>query len=353
MGLDPHSKVGTRPPRRRWWVCVLQLLAGASLMVGAGFAIRTIVGDLSARNLPQGWLVIRPPHEVSALAIQGDTIWAGGKDGLYAIDRQSGTLLPRPADAPPIRYVSDLLLDSHDRLWIAHQRGVSIYAAEGWRSLSEAEGLLPGPAKALWEDRQGAVWIGGEAGVVRYDGQAFASFTMEDGLGLPSVDVIVQDSQGLLWFGSSSPTHGGLSRYDGSAWVTFPAGAVLIHPSVNDIIETTDGALWVATGFASRGGAMRLKDGEWTSLTTKEGLAGEKVRSLFQDRDGRLWFGSEYNGVAVTDGSKWVILTPDDGVADLEVKEMVQDTDGVYWLGTADGVSRIERIAWTTIMAED
>jgi len=326
------------------WRSVLQFLAGVAIMVGIGVAIRFISRQVKTDRLPAGWQIIRPPHEVSALALMGDTVWAGGRDGLYRLDRASGQLLSRPQDIPRLRYIRDLLVDDEGRLWIAHQGGVTIHTSDLWQPLAAEPLASLGAARALCQSHDGSMWIGTDNGAVRYMGEQTHHISTDD-LGFSEVDVIFQDSKGDIWFGSSAPTRGGLTRYDGEEFIHYSSPDPLLHPSVNDIIETKGGEIWVATGFAGRGGAICLSQGSWSSLTEEEGLAGAKVRSLFEDEQSRLWFGSEYNGVAVRDEGEWRYLSVEDGLADVEVKEIVQDRDGVFWLGTADGINRIETLA--------
>jgi ligand-binding sensor domain-containing protein len=325
---------------RRVVVGIFQFGFGVLLIVGLTVALQRTSPKPS---LPPGWTIIRPPHEVSALAVQGDVVWAGGQDGLVAIDRKTARVQPELAGQPSLRNVKDLLVDRRSRLWIAHGGGLTRYADGEWQSYSGAAGFFSGPAAALWEDHTGAIWVGLERGVGCFDGQAFQIYTSRDGLGLPAVDVIFQDRDGVIWFGSSSPVLGGLASFDGRTWRTYSTQDGLAHNSIIKIMQDRLGTLWFATGFASRGGASRLADSRWTTWTRQDGLAGEKVRSIFEDRDGRLWFGSEYDGIAVYDGAAWQVLTPEQGLAGWEVKEMVQDSDGMYWLATENGVSRISQ----------
>lgn len=328
------------PTSRRVAVGIIQFGLGIILIVSLTAALKWVIPK---PPLPPGWAIIRPPHEVSALAVQGDVVWAGGQDGLVAIDREAARVKPELPGQPRLRNVKDLLVDRHGRLWIAHSGGLSCYANNEWQSYSEASGFFSGPATALCEDHAGVIWAGYEQGVGYYDGRSFQIYTARDGLGLPAVDVISQDRDGVMWFGSSSPVQGGLASFDGRAWRNYSTQDGLAHNSINHIMQDRHGALWFATGFASRGGASRLADGRWTTWTRQDGLAGEKVRSIFEDRDARLWFGSEYDGIAIYDGTAWQVLIPEQGLAGWEVKEMVQDSDGTYWLATEDGVSRISQ----------
>jgi len=326
--------------RRLLTVAVVLLLAGGLVW---GVARLLALAETSAvrATMPEGWMLIRPPHEVSALAVRDGTVWAGGRDGLYAIDRATGELLLLPEGAPRMRYVKGLLVDSADTLWVAHLRGLSCLDDGGWHE--PAEGAPDGPCMSVFEDRAGVVWVGTEQGLVWLQGGRWER-VRAPGLDDTTVDVIFQDRDGAMWFGSAHPTQGALARLDGGAWSTFGVEDGLPHASVNDIIQDREGTIWVGTGFARRGGAARLDKDRWHALMKEDGLAGEKVRSIYEDARGRLWFASEYDGVAIRERDDWLVLTPQQGLAGHEVKDTVADDRGVLWLGTENGVSRVSEL---------
>lgn len=315
--------------------------------MGLAMGLRLVWRQVRDTSLPEGWQTIRPPHEISALTIQDDVVWAGGRDGLFRIDRRSGELLPAQPNTPRMRYVRALLLDDRGQLWVAHRGGIHIYGATGWQQLDPQGQWLTPPARALCQDVEGSIWIGTETGAIAYHPiSGITTRLPSEELSFSQVDVAFCDVTGDVWLGSASATQGGLARYAQGQISRFSSPDPLIHASVNAIMRTEDGTIWIATGFAGRGGATSFAQGEWRSLTSEDGLAGEKVRSLFQDKQGRLWFGSEYNGLAIRDGGDWRYLSVEDGLADVEVKVILQDRDSVFWLGTADGLSRIEPPIW-------
>lgn len=326
-------------PRRHAW-SIVGLFAGVVATVTTALVL--MGRDRPLDSLPPGWKTIRPPQVVLALAEDGERVWAGGPDGVLALDRLHGQPLSSTIrDWPSLDYVFDLLVDRHGALWVAHRRGLSRYQGGVLRTFTEADGLLPGAAKALLEDRDGALWVGTETGLVRYDGVSWRRVTLNDGLGAVPVDVIFQDSDGTLWCGSASMNTGGVSRYSGTLWRTLSIRDGLAHNSVYGIIQDHHGALWFATGLGNKGGASRLLRGTWSVLRKQDGLAGEKVRSIYQDRQGHLWVGSESDGIAINVAGQWVVLTPRHGLAGWEVMEMLQDRDGTLWLATENGISRI------------
>jgi ligand-binding sensor domain-containing protein len=316
-----------------------QILAGILFIVLLSYvARRTIL----APDLPPGWQIIRPPNEATVLVEQGQTIWAGGRNGLWAIDKISSQVQKLPAGAPDFRRIRDLLVDDQQRLWIAHQDGLTRFDGTNWEQIRPAGELLTGPAYALLLDNEGKLWVGTDRGAAVFDGQKWLGYSTADGLSTPAVSFIFQDWDGLMWFGSDSAEEGGLTTFDGREWRSYSVADGLAHNSINMIIQDRQGALWFATGFGSQGGASRLIDGRWESWRVADGLAGGKTRSIYEDTHGRLWFGSEYDGLAVYDGGGFQLYTPQDGLAGWEVKQMIQDSEDIYWLGTENGLSRID-----------
>jgi ligand-binding sensor domain-containing protein len=330
-------------------------MSGRSIVVGgtavAALLVATVVWILAAPRpgapvIPPGWMIIRPPHEVSALAIEGDTVWAGGDEGVFLIDRGSGNLRGDLPHDPPFRQVRALLLDRQGRLWIGTQAGLWVYDGGAWRTFDVDNGLPDMRVNSLMEDEAGQIWVGTWSGAARWDGGGWSIVTTVDGLLEDMVNVIMEDREGCLWFGSYVAPRGGISVRCGDSWQHFTTEHGLPHNNVTSILEDTEGRVWVGTGLLDRGGAATFAwdEGRWRMDHTwglEDGLAGEKVRSLFEDTDGFLWIGSEYDGVALYQEGVRGILSQADGLADPEVKVMIQDEDGNLWLGTRDGLTRI------------
>jgi len=311
------------------------IAAFALILLGA-----LVVYSLRRPTLRPGWTIVRPPTNTAAIAVQGDTVWVGAEDGVFAIDRRTSAVRAAEPGQPRLQGVRDVLVARNGSLLVAHAGGLATRSGGSWQ-VTGGEPWPPGPYFCLCEDRTGRVWIGRDGGLLVVDGQGPHLLTGREAVPLGQVDTLFEDRDGFLWAGSSSPVGGGLARFDGTSWHLFSTRDGLAHNSVSQVIQDRDGGLWVATGFASRGAASRFAHGRWTTVTKADGLAGEKVRSVFQDREGRLWFGSEYSGVAFRNENRWDIVTPRSGLAGWEVRDIVQDADGVIWLATENGVSRV------------
>ncbi|MDT8357375.1 MAG: two-component regulator propeller domain-containing protein [Methanomicrobiaceae archaeon] len=318
-----------------------QVALGVLIVAALIWIILGLSGFLQERSVPDHMELIRPPHEVSALLIDGDVVWTGGKDGIHLFCRTDREPLPLPEGAPSLGFVRDLFRDGAGSVWIAHDAGLVRYGDGVWETFSDRTSAPFRRALSVLEVDRDKLWVGSVGMIAEWDGSAWKEVPLPPEYEIASVDVLYMDREGSIWVGSGSPTHGGLYLFDGAEWSEYTRADGLPHTSVNKIAEDGKDTIWVATGFASQGGAVLISEGSVRAITQADGLAGGSTRSVYTDQHGRVWVGSEYDGIAVLDGGRWVTLTRADGLAGNEVKEMVQDEDGVYWLGTDRGLSVI------------
>lgn len=333
---SPNDPSRGAPFMKKTAVAVAQIACG----IIAVYAAARLIEPKATR--PQGWFLISPPHEVTVLAQQGDTIWAGGREGVFAVNRKTRQILAiAEIQSRDLRAARALLCDDR-QVYIGCRQGLMRYDGTRLQALFPPGRDDIGPVTAILHEHDGTFWIGVEKGVWRVD-PAFADwkwFGRDEGLTLPSVDVIYQTHDGNLWFGSNAPEAPGVFLFDRKIFTNVGSG--LPHHAVNDLLEDHAGTLWIATGFGSRGAAARLENGKWTELSNLPGINGEKIRSLFEDSRQRLWFCSEYNGVAMQTGQNWKRLTVDQGLPGSEVKDMLQDGDGWLWLATERGLGCLQ-----------
>ncbi len=305
-----------------------------------------ILSPSGKKVIPKHWQIIRPPHEVSALAEGDDFIWAGGRDGVYKIEKDTGSLALELKCDIALSYVRALQFDLSGGLWIAHSSGLSYYDGTACKTYRETDGLPDKRVNALYLDHSGRLWVGTVAGAAVYEDKRFNKFLPVGGLADEMVNVIMEDSGGGMWFGSYNVRHGGLSYCNNGRCQHFTVKEGLPNNNITSIKETPDGKVWVGTGFYNSGGAVwfiKRQEGWFLSgtLLKNDGLAGEKVRSIYLDKRGAMWYGSEYDGIAVRNNGCWNVITVDDGLSDNEAKIMIEDKNGNLWIGTRNGITRI------------
>ena len=334
--------------RRQFSVGAQIVLGMAFVALGAYFLVAWVNSQRVA-NFPPGRSILRPPHDVQCLARVDNTIWAGGKDGLFVF-ATDGSKLPVPEPLRGLHFVAALLSEADNGVWIAHEDGVTHWNGIAAQHYSAQAGAFPGRGLALLRDRERTLWAGAERTLNRLEGTRFVPVAVPESFALTEVDVLYQDRAGALWIGDASPRSPGLIRLDSQGFHLLTQREGLPHASINTIIEQgSNSALWVGTGFAGSGGAVTITNGSWRMVGRQQGLAGDKVRTIFEDSHGRLWFGSEYDGVAVFGESRLAVIDTTEGLAGPEVKAMLEYPTDIFWLGTNSGLTRIEGIDSSTV----
>jgi ligand-binding sensor domain-containing protein len=329
---------------RRWGVFafVALLLAIPTIM---GIVNRHFSKGRFSPTFPLG-RILRPPDDTSAIAIDGDRVWAGGKNGIVGLDRLSGKVTLELSCHSDISYVTAILVDSSGTLWVGHENGLTKFDGKGCYTYGLRDGLPDRRVNALFQDRDGRLWVGTWGGAALLEGNRWRVLKAADGLADDMVRVICQDRFGAMWFGSYVAPRGGISICEDGSCRIFSTASGLPHNNITALLGAADGSVWAGTGLLNRGGAVQFERSNtgWAIkrvLKASDGLAGEKVRSLFEDRDGVFWFGSESDGLARLDSGHWQTFSERDGLSSREIKVIKQDVDGNLWLGTRYGITLI------------
>jgi ligand-binding sensor domain-containing protein len=281
---------------------------------------------------------------VLAVELDGETVWVGGKNGLFQVDSSSGDLIQKVSLPVEPIHIRSLEVDPSGDLWIGHVDGLLKITEQGSQSWDKRSGLPANRVNCLLALAD-SMLVGTSAGIVEVTSSGVQQRISPSSLASPVVNAFYRSKTGALLIGSTSDPEGGLtSIHDGS--VQTWGKDVLPHPYIHDICEDHDGALWVATGLGEEGGAISLREGESgfevvDTLAKADGLAGFKVRSVGPHQGGALWFGSENDGLAVRSEGSFNVITMEDGLPHDEITVIKTDSDGTVWLGTLNGVVRI------------
>ncbi len=303
------------------------------------------------KPLPQGWELVRPPHDVSTMLVEADEVWAGGMEGVWVVDRRTRLARPAFADGNGPRHIHALLRDRDGSLLVGHDGGLMRCVNGRTTKVDLPASLTLGKVLSLLITHNGALWVGTDRGAAVIEDNAWHVLHAADGLASDVVNTMTEDKDGGIWLGSYNVPAGGVSLFSAGRWHRWTPVDGLPHASVTSLFQDRDSRIWAGTGLMDRGGLASFEMGDegWRLvrvLHQTDGLAGAKVRSLFEDRSGRLWAGSEYDGIAVRDPSGWKIRRAADGLAHDEIKAIGQDSDGAVWLGTKDGLTVICEQAW-------
>jgi hypothetical protein len=253
-----------------------------------------------------------------ALALAGDTVWAGGPAGLISVSLTSGVSVVQTLPWPdPL--VRALAVGTDGHVWAAGDGGVVELVPS---STEEFDGAtwqthtvpLAGTPRALAVDPDtGAVWLGGgdnDGSVAVYTDAWKTAKTFAD-----PVTALALDDAGRAWCATWGS---GVYRQDGSGgWTRHWTENGLAS---NRVLAATAGgsAVWFGTapylsGDGPRGGIARydLVNAAWQVYTTAHGLppgiafpqAPAPVYALALG-EGRIWAGTT-DGVRFLAGEDW------------------------------------------------
>ena len=208
-------------------------------------------------------------------------------------------------------YISDLLIDSKERLWASSTtEGLNLYNYDNdsfshFLIENKEEQLFEPSTFVLFEDSFGNLWIGGwTKGLIKFDEnkQKFISYMQKDSKGiLQHIHSICEYRPGELMISSD----------DGLAIYTIASNNFellkfdpLETRGINDnfiypVFKDKEGGVWIGTYF---GGVNYLPPNFnnfelYTSIVGKNSLSGMVVSKFCEDRNGIVWIGTDDGGL--------------------------------------------------------
>jgi ligand-binding sensor domain-containing protein len=315
--------------------------------------------------------------QVSALAVTGVSVWAGGRYGLLQIDAITNARRFFPYDSTGVPQT--LFADRSGNLWALSDHSptgqwpgatASVFdTASGhwsvfspslfdWPQYADQAVILGG--LCIMQDSQDAIWVGTTAGAARYAGGVWEAFDTQHGVAHTTLDSdsgiphgyttsLVQDADGAIWFAAEK----GISRYDGAEWsLVWPVDTAVVDSTVWGLAVDNSGTIW---GSVHSYSILRYTGASWEWLKIPEPqfrLGSRDISFLLADNAGNIWAGGDDAALMKYDGSAWTrygtsALGPVfSGYACLTC--IMKDRDGAIWLGTASGLARYEAGSWTT-----
>lgn len=293
---------------------------------------------------------------VTAMAVLGDQLLVGGKDGVWQVDR-SGQSARRWSRAGEDLHVESLEVSPDGKdVWVGTRfHGLFRFAADG-RPLGQwqvKDGLPHVNVRDLAYDHQGRLWITTLEGLARLDapGRPLRVWTYGAGLGgsLASsrLQALMVDRDGLVWVGTwlngvsiFSPQSEVFEELQVRASNTvggrgLAVGSFLIDPDGSVWLSAAEGVGLVHYDYARGVLAQYVPD-----PTHPRGLPSNIILDLRRDRRGRLWV-STAAGLARLDGDGFTVFRHDPkdatSLPSPNCSALLEDRSGALWVGTLGG----------------
>jgi len=220
--------------------------------------------------------------------------WVGSIDhGLMKFDGKSWTSYENSGILSS-NVITDLLIDSKDRLWVGSAKGLTVFNGATWQSL---DNKLPSQTiTALEEDPYGNIWIGTNNGLVKYNNSSFQLFNIGNSE-LPEniITSITFKNNGDMWLGTSQF---GVVEFSNNRWTSYFNIVRGIDPSISnyitDLTFDIDGVLWVfhqGCKTCGRNAIMRY-DGDWSEFRLPL-LFPVEIVSFNVDADQNIWISAK------------------------------------------------------------
>jgi signal transduction histidine kinase/ligand-binding sensor domain-containing protein/CheY-like chemotaxis protein len=237
----------------------------------------------------------------------GEMLAAVGGKGLVQVEGDKATLIP----AEPLQdeLIRALFEDSHGRLWVGHQHGITVRDQGKFTRLPQPENPILSNVRGIAEDHEGTIWFVGKEGLARWTGSKLERVPLPELADHANLLGLFVDRDDALWIGAESI--GLLRRKGGHAFLFTPVHG-LPFTSAGAFLEEGE-YLW-ASGDR---GIMRIHrasldavaDGRSNRLELQlfnraDGLPSDACRRgyqpvAFQAADGQLWFATHKGAISV------------------------------------------------------
>ncbi|MFZ2412946.1 MAG: two-component regulator propeller domain-containing protein, partial [Candidatus Cryosericum sp.] len=187
---------------------VTALLVILSFLAAGCSGSRDAVVPAPPQAIP-GIDILRPPGDVFALLLDGDTLWCGGVDGVCAVDTRTRRVNMIVDVGRPMTYVRGIARDTDGALWFASERGLVRWKGGRATWFTTKEGLPDNRVNCVLVTRTGDLWAGTWSGAAMRTADGWTVLRKRDGLADDMVRVMLEDKSGSLWFGSYVAPAGG------------------------------------------------------------------------------------------------------------------------------------------------
>lgn len=268
--------------------------------------------------------------------------------------------------------INDLFIDPNNQVWIATNKGFSLFEKGEWRKYDTSNTpLFENYISEVGVNKSGDILVGngraGTGGMLLYSNGSWRTFTSENSA-IPSTIIkeIETTSAGDFWVGTSMfQGKGGLVKVsDGAIEQVYDATTSgLLYNAVDNIELTDNDELWLGysvlyhdiIGYPD-GGIQKLSPGSgdissWFPYDTKQ--ISNRILSIKLSKDGDLWFSSTSDelpncihglGVLNKDGSFDILSAVNYEIAaNIYIPWVTDDKDGSIFIANENRILKVTR----------
>jgi two component regulator with propeller domain len=231
--------------------------------------------------------IASPRGLVMTLAAHGSAACAGGLDGAWLRSKTGWTAVAKRS-APPSNDISALAVDGDALYAGTFDHGLAVRRRGAWRTIAGIDRRI----NALYIDRAHRVWAATASGLYSYDGKVVTRMSQDEGLPTRSVLAVAGTRDGRLLVGTS---RGAVAIANGRVDRLGPKDTAI--GNVWAFAETPDGALWLGTTT----GLYRSAGDTWQRFAMATGQLRDDWVTALAVRDGEVYAGTYHGGITKLD----------------------------------------------------
>ncbi|HPS31657.1 MAG TPA: two-component regulator propeller domain-containing protein, partial [bacterium] len=264
---------------------------------------------------------------VKSISGNGDSIRAITDNYLIFNDNGKSRYVKNCCNIPGVP--SAIILDNEMNLWIAGNKGLSLFYAGTFATIGKDEGLFSEMVYAMIEDNDGRVWVGSRGGGLFYYSEGlFRQVPEKSGIKSSFIGGLMLDDLGNIWAGTSK----GIITFSPGPQIKvkdIPTNRKGATPLASVIFQDSRKRIWVGTA----GGAVYLYVNGSFSFIRQVGVDGEDyISAITEDNKGKLWFATS-SGLLVFDKDSFKTISVKEGLPDNLVLSVFADGTGTIFAG--------------------
>lgn len=166
-----------------------------------------------------------------------------------------------------------------------------------FKKFTEADGLVQGTVRKIYQDSYGRMWFGTVDGLSIYDGSEFSNYKQDESLKIPIISGFLEISKGVMLVATLGDGIEVFFKHpykQDSILFTIKDKKFLIDPHVNQIKRDREGNIWICTESGIT--KWLFKNNSFTSVIHESefnGLGKLNVYSVSFSKNGKIYFGTD------------------------------------------------------------
>ncbi|MEW6996920.1 two-component regulator propeller domain-containing protein [Colwelliaceae bacterium BS250] len=284
-------------------------------------------------------------------------VWLGNQNGLNRFDGTSSKIYSHVTgdlNSLASTWVSEIFIDSEERLWVLGDGGISLYIPEtdsfkNFNQIDEHKDVLGNNYITVVEDKNGTLWFGSRGnGLTKFDSKTSTFTSITDSLSDETIYDLTIDHKQRLWIATANGLHVLPPNSNKIKTFTTNSNIAISSNKILATFEDKDNTLWIATedsGVFKFDIDVGITKSYKNIVGDSSSLCNDFVRDVLQDSLGNIWFATD-KGLCQFDKNHDMFIqhthnnARPSSLTDNRVNALFQDVGGVIWAGTYGGVSR-------------